>query len=195
MLFTPGAFFRRLSVTGRPRRAATFGHGYRLITAILLGIAASVHFDFLAVSQTSRRIEQLDVPGLTAALATAFTFGCIELISWAIVQLTAWEAAYRGLRLPRPVVARAIDYHAVHLVPPAMIGLATVLGYDWLYRRDGNLAAAWIMPYIYTLAGEVILSAAYLFITYWAAMRNLMYANAAIESDLLATKEHEGSRS
>ncbi|QOV89936.1 hypothetical protein [Humisphaera borealis] len=182
VLFAPRGFFRHLSAIGPTRKSSIFGHVYRLLTSLLLGLAASVHFDFLAVSQTSRRIAQLEVPGLPFAIAAVLTFLAIELISLAVVYLTAWEAGYRGLRLPRPIVARAIDYHAVHLVPPAILGTVTVLAYDWLNRHDGNLAAAWIMTYIYTLAAEVIVSAGYLFVTYWAAMRNLMYANAGVVS-------------
>ena len=32
-------------------------------------------------------------------------------------------------------------------------------------------------PYLYVLGAEVIVAAAYLFHTYWIAMRNMMYAN------------------
>jgi hypothetical protein len=34
-----------------------------------------------------------------------------------------------------------------------------------------------VVFYLYTLSGEVILAAIYLFWTYWIAMRNIMYAN------------------
>jgi hypothetical protein len=197
-LFTPRRFFRGLSVQPLTtsgnliRSSGTFGHTYRLVTAFLLGIAASVHYDFLNVSQTSRDLVRLEIPGLITTLTTALAFLSIEVISLAIVHLTAWEAAYRGLRLPRPVVARALNYHAIHLVPPALLGLGTVLAYDWLNRRDGNLAGEWIMGYIYTLSGEVIVSAGYLFVTYWAAMKSLMYANKQNRSDETITSQATG---
>jgi hypothetical protein len=183
-LFTPRSFFRGLSIPGSTletsrvstfRSSQVFGHVYRLLSAVLLGVTASVHFDFLALSQSPRGLTQ--IPGLTAAIATAFAWVSVELLILAVVRLTAWEAAYRGLRLPRAVVARALDFHAVHLVPPALLGLVTVLAYDALMSRDANLAGEWIMTYIYTLSGEVIVSAGYVFVTYWIAMKNLMYAN------------------
>ena len=58
------------------------------------------------------------------------------------------------------------------------IGLAfvTVIGYVSLYRADvfGPLSAS---RYLYVLCAEVILGAAYLFHTYWIAMRHMLYAN------------------
>lgn len=56
------------------------------------------------------------------------------------------------------------------------MGAATVLGYR-LALHWGWLSGTTGMVYLYVLCGEVIVAAAYLFNTYWIAMRNLMYAN------------------
>ena len=101
---------------------------------------------------------------------------CIFLTRFLASRLTAWEAAYRGLRLPRAVVERALHYHAAHYLPVAVMIFATVVGYQALIRLDPNFDR-FAVRYLYTLCAEVILSAGYLFITYWKGMRNLMYAN------------------
>src|SRR5688500_19760425 len=49
----------------------------------------------------------------------AFAFPLAWFLAWAFLTLTtrlaarlsAWESAYRGLRLPLPVVTRALHYH------------------------------------------------------------------------------------
>lgn len=108
---------------------------------------------------------------------TAIVFCTLIFVNNLAARLTAWEARYRELRLPLPVVLRSLDYHAAHYVPVALLGLSTVVGYRLLhdyrildFRSD--------VPYLYVLCGEVIIGATYLFVTYWTAMRSIMYANA-----------------
>jgi len=91
-------------------------------------------------------------------------------------RLTAWEAAYRGLRLPHPVVQRALHFHSAHYLPVALFVFLTVWGHQVLIHIHPNLDP-FGTRYLYTLCAEVILAAAYLFATYWTGMRNLMYAN------------------
>ena len=102
----------------------------------------------------------------------AFLLGVTRLAA----ALTTWEAGYRGLRLPLPVVLRGMHYHAAHYLPVGLAAAATVLGYQFLLAMD------WISGdtgerYLYLLCGEIVIAAGYLFSTYWTAMRNLMYAN------------------
>ena len=91
-------------------------------------------------------------------------------------RLTAWEAAYRGLRLPRPVVKRALHFHAAHYLPVALLTFLTVWGYRVLIHRFPSMDPSGTR-YAYALCAEVIVAAGYLFSTYWKGMRNLMYAN------------------
>lgn len=178
ILFTPKAFFRRLSTTGRPHRTAWFGFVYRAVAAMMLGVAVAGHLEFQRFGKLELLGAKIELFPLLSVLSMVSLFVVIQALSVVVAGLTAWEAAYRGLRLPKPVVTRALHFHAVHLVPPALVGMLTVLAYAWLARHDPMTAADWIMPYTYVLSGEVIVSSVYLFITYWAAMRSLLYANS-----------------
>jgi hypothetical protein len=104
------------------------------------------------------------------------TLGGISLTINLAARLTAWEAAYRGYRLPHGVVLRALYYHAAHFLPVALVALITCGGYN-LIQRSGDLQMTTGSTYVYVLCGEVIVAAGYLFNTYWIGMRNLMYAN------------------
>ena len=96
--------------------------------------------------------------------------------TWVAVRLTAWEAAYRGYRLPLPVVLRAMYYHAAHYLPVAVVVFVTVVGFAYLWSHK-LVETKSAQTYLYVLSGEVIVAAAYLFNTYWAGMRNMLYAN------------------
>jgi hypothetical protein len=96
--------------------------------------------------------------------------------TWAAARLTAWEAAYRGIRLPLDVVRRGMAYHSAHYFPVALLTLMTTSGYSALLRL-GVWTEQTLPTYMYVLCAEVIIFAAYLFQTYWIGMRNMMYAN------------------
>ena len=74
------------------------------------------------------------------------------------------------------MVRRALNYHSAHYLPVALAAAATVFGYQFLLAR-ANLSPYSATTYLYVLSGEVVFFAFYLFMTYWKAMRNLMYAN------------------
>ncbi len=92
------------------------------------------------------------------------------------VGLTVWEAGYRGLRLPRIAVARGMQYHAAHYEPVALAAMLLVVGFQ-LALRHHLLGASGDLIYIGSLSGLVIVAAGYLFFTYWAMMRKLLFAN------------------
>jgi hypothetical protein len=92
------------------------------------------------------------------------------------VRLTAWEAAYRGYRLPLNVVMRGMYYHAAHYLPVGIIAAATVIVAHYLIDPR-TVTESILKRYLYVISGEIILAAVYLFQTYWIAMRNMMYAN------------------
>jgi hypothetical protein len=98
--------------------------------------------------------------------------GITRLAAW----LTAFEARWRGLRLPLPVVRRGMHYHAAHYLPVAIIATFTAVGYDVLWERQLVSPDSYSL-YFYVLCGEVVVGAVYLFHTYWIGMRNIMYAN------------------
>src|SRR5207248_913754 len=66
-------------------------------------------------------------------------------------RLTTWEATYRGIRLPLPVVLRGLDYHAAHYLPVALITAGTVVAYRIYLARDPYHAALHGNIYLYAL--------------------------------------------
>ena len=160
------------------RRSARFAAAHQFICSILFAIAAYTHAAWAWAGLRSSRptADEQRLAIILIILFTAGTFATFIAVSWIAVRLTTWEAAYRGLRLPRDVVTRAMHYHAAHYLPVALITLATILGYQLLRQINPmiELHGNW---YLYILCAEVILAAAYLFFSYWAGMKNLMFAN------------------
>jgi len=176
VLFTPARFYRSLATRGSRDASARFAQIHWAIASCLFGVAAWLHFDWASSSSSALRIGD-KVPWwgalVLAAGAFAFLVGTIRLAAW----LTNWEATYRGYRLPLHVVQRGLDYHAAHYLPVALAAALTVLAFRLLVARLPLRGIEWGMNYLYVLCGEVILAAAYLFKTYWTAMRNMMYAS------------------
>ena len=79
-------------------------------------------------------------------------------------------------RLPPIAIHRAMYYHAAHYLPVGLVACVTSVGYTLLLAR-GTFGQDTGTVYLWTLCGEVVAGAIYLFITYWAGMRNIMYAN------------------
>jgi len=178
VLFRPTEFYRTLA-TRQPRfgsqRFAAIHWG---VVSLLFATAAYVHFKwYLMMGNLPPGLGVVDHP-LPAVLVLWGITGLLLLITTRVAaRLTSWEAAYRGLRLPTPVVLRGLDYHAAHYLPVALVGAGTVIGYRILL--DHQLVSGFSGPlYLYVLCGEVLVAAAYLFWTYWIGMKNMMYANA-----------------
>jgi hypothetical protein len=173
ILFKPSHFFRHSTTRGSLGPARIFAMTHWFISAVLFSDAARAHWltqDMGAMSF---------VPGAAWIGLIALTFGALALTTRIASSLTAWEARYRGIRLPKTVVLRGLYYHAAHYIPVALVALLTTTGYRLLERTHyfkANALHAY-MTYLIVLSAEVILAAAYLFWTYWAAMRNMMYAN------------------
>ena len=175
VLFRPTHFFRSLPPESDTNKAAQFARIHYGLASLLLGAAALTHFDWFITLGGSRQFQiarQLPLLLLSWAAAYAVLRVTIRLAAG----LTSWEAAYRGYRLPLPVVRRGLHYHSAHYLPVGVTALATVLGYQFLLARY-DLSPYSGTTYLYVLSGEVVFFAVYLFLTYWAAMRNLMYAN------------------
>ncbi|MCS7072341.1 MAG: hypothetical protein NZM00_12615, partial [Anaerolinea sp.] len=95
-------------------------------------------------------------------------------------RLAAWlsslEGAFWGMRLPRSVVARCLQYHTAAYPPVALVANLLVWGYLWLLER-AVLTRATGVAFAFTLSGAVIIAAGYLFGMYLIAMRQIRYAN------------------
>lgn len=183
IIFHPARFYRSITSHGELRNSARFARWHYAITSLFLGGAAFMHgfwaFGFRLFSASSSnqaRMEFFLWMFFGLPLCVLGTYLLLILTTNIASRLTAWEAAYRGLRLPRPVVKRALHYHSAHYLPVALAAFATVFGFLLIIKNfpDVELHSP---KYLYVLCAEVIIAAAYLFITYWKGMRNLMYAN------------------
>lgn len=176
IIFRPRRFFRNSNSRGQIQPAVRFARIHLALSAVLLGGAAWLHWswyqrDIVRFSPPPHWLAMVMLPALCIG-----TYVAMSLLIRLAARLTAWEAAYRGYRLPYPVVVRALCYHTAHFLPVALAALITVFGYTQL-RGRGYFQLTSVTTYLYVLCGLVIVSAIYLFDTYWIAMRNLMYAN------------------
>jgi hypothetical protein len=176
IIFRTSHFFRTSTARGPLREPWRFALLHWGIAAILFGTAAAIHWWWYA-----NYIYFGEYPRLIYVIAgmAVLTFLALWMLTRLAASLTTWEARYRGYRLPRTVVLRGLYYHAAHYLPVALVALATTLANAWLWRRHVfNLARFnYANAYLWCLSVEVVGLAMYLFWTYWAAMRNMMYAN------------------
>jgi hypothetical protein len=175
VLFRPSRFFRALPPHAETNRSSNFARIHDGLSSLMLGVAALAHFDWFITLGGSRQFQiARQLPLLLLSWAAAYVM--LRLTIRLAAALTTWEAGYRGYRLPLPVVRRGLHYHSAHYLPVGFVAVATVLGYQFLLARY-ELSPYSATTYLYVLSGEVGFFAVYLFLTYWTAMRNLMYAN------------------
>jgi hypothetical protein len=176
IIFRPSHFFRTSTARGPLREPWRFALLHWGIAAILFGGAGAIHGWWYA-----KYIDVGDYPPLPLVIAVlaVLAFFALWLVTRLAASLTAWEARYRGYRLPRTVVLRGLYYHAAHYLPVALAALGTTTANAWLWRRHVFTLARfnYANAYLWCLSLEVVGLAIYLFWTYWAAMRNMMYAN------------------
>lgn len=176
VLLRPTAFYSALRARQDTVRSVTFTNWHRLIASALFALAAFGHL--LWILDTSLggidRPLWLDLIALAGAflIILPLMIGVTALASW----LSAIEAKYWGMRLPRPIVRRAMRFHAASYLPVGLLAVAIVWGFRaaMLNRLIPPEKVTW---YLYTLCAAVILSAGYLFRMYWIAMKGMMYAN------------------
>jgi len=177
----PKHFYRTFTVRGPLKPAREFARIHWAIAGVLFGLAVTTHQVWFYY-HISRPIE---FPGGKWAMFAALLLGLTLLSYFGLdvatrfaAKLTTWEATYRGYRLPYPIVLRGLYYHAAHYLPVAIAAALVVEGYQLLLLIEGAaLPINSPIDYLYVLAGLVILSAIYLFQTYWIGMRNMMYVN------------------
>jgi hypothetical protein len=176
VLWRPKRFFRRLTTRTQSKPARRFATVHLILATGLFGFAALGHLNWIMDISSQRWIKLYGFIMSTMPVSVALLFftllGLKKLAAW----LSAIEAKYWGMRLPYSVVLRGLDFHTAHYLPVGILAVAIVWGYRVLlecqivsHRYDAN--------YLYTLCGMVILSAIYLFQTYWIAMKAMMWAN------------------
>jgi hypothetical protein len=173
IVFHPTRFFRSSTSRGPIQPAYRFALIHWWICAVLFGVAAWIHWQSELTPQSFRLQPWIGIPLLCALplLAWLALSGTIRLAA----RLTAWEARYRGFRLPHGVVRRALYYHSAHILPVALVVFFTCAAYRFVLIHWP--LHSFDMIYLYVLCGEVIVGAGYLFYTYWIGMRGWMYAN------------------
>jgi hypothetical protein len=176
VLIRPSHFFRTSTARGPLAPPRRFAFIHWAIASVLFGAAGAAHWWWYANFIYFDTRPPLLAVSTGLAVLTFLTLWGLTILA---AGLTTWEARYRGYRLPKLVVLRGLYYHAAHYLPVAAATLATTLVNVWLWKRHilnlarGNGANL----YLWTLSIEVIVAAMYLFWTYWAAMRNMLYAN------------------
>ncbi|MGA2499327.1 MAG: hypothetical protein ABSH20_16430 [Tepidisphaeraceae bacterium] len=172
-------FFRQLAPRGDMERAARFARWHELLVCALFGLCLTLQLRWMLILPSRYSLTNSAASVVAAVAMVPLIFACVVVLRLATrlaVRLTQWEARYRGLRLPLPVVQRAMHYHAAHYVPVAIVATLTVAGYHLAVALD-VLSELQGPRFLYVLSAEVLLGAAYLFETYWIAMRKLMWAN------------------
>jgi hypothetical protein len=178
VIFRPTYFYRHFDTGQRTSLAPqqfdagrSFARINWLISSILLGFGAASHVVWITDRQGRVGLFWIFVPVLGTGVYL-FLSGITHIAA----RLSTWEGTYRGLRLPLPVVLRALYYHAAHYLPVAILGGITTLALRPLIIADPSDLHQ-INVYLILLSGQIVVSAIYLFITYWAGMRNIMFAN------------------
>jgi hypothetical protein len=173
VIVRPSVFFRTSTARGPLEAPRQFAVIHWALAAALFGAAGATHWWWFAHFIVPG--EWSPVPAIWLGLSV-LTYLSLWGLTRVAASLTTWEARYRGYRLPRNVVLRAMYYHAAHYPPVAAAALATTLANAWLFRQR-VLGLDRANAYLSLLSGEIVVLAVYLFWTYWAAMRNMMYAN------------------
>ena len=172
LIVHPRRFYRTFQTRAPLQNAAGFARIHWTLISILFAITAFYHWDWYRTHILYRRPPS---PLWMAPLLVASYLLIVVTIRLS-ARLTVIEASYRGYRLPLATVLRGMYYHSAHVLLVALVAAVTVLGYRWALRHD-LLDATSSRAYLFVLCVEVVLGAAYLFETYWIAMRNMMYAN------------------
>ena len=185
VVLRPTRFFRSLSTRSATASATGFSRWQLWLLSILFLLAAAFHVAVVFPSVwfwwfvgTARNPIGAGVATLGLIPLSRVVVGTsIWLVTRAAAKLSEIEGTYRGLRLPYPAVLAVLNYHTAAYTPVAVLAVSTTAGY-WLLLRVGVLGYETLVTYLYVLSAEVVLSAGYLFNTYWRAMRATMYANA-----------------
>ena len=180
VVFQPTHFYRTLRTRVGPqqhRAAYSFALRHWFLAGFLVALASGLHYSLTEPIGQSGGLEHrifllfLWVAAITGVAGFAM-MGVTHLAAW----LTAWEAGWRGFRLPRQVVLRGMCYHAADLLPVALAILLIVIANRLLWTL-GALGYDALVIYLIILSAAAVLGAVYLFWTYWIGMRNMLFAN------------------
>jgi hypothetical protein len=176
IIFTTRKFYLNLITRKVTLAAVHFYDFHILLASALFAFAAFGHFIWLirmlGFGQSLSTMMFAMIAVFMAMLVFGLMSGLTKLAAW----LSSLEGHYWGMRLPYPVVLRGMRFHAANYLPVGLLAVGIVWGYR-VMLQTGIVDGRYDDVYLYTLCGVVILSAGYLFRSYWVAMRNMMYAN------------------
>lgn len=172
VIFRPGEFYRTLLVRSFGDLAHRFARIHLAFATVLFMLTILGHSKFL-LEVFSMDGRWLYVIGL---VGTPLLVGIILLLTRLAAWLSAIEAKYWGMRLPYQVVSRGLAFHTAHYLPVGLLAALVVWGFRLLliFQITDHRSDTY---YLYALSAVVLLSAGYLFSTYWIGMRNMMHAN------------------
>lgn len=179
LILHPLGFYKALTPRGDNNRSRKFARIHIFIASLLFALCMVIQLRWIL---SLMGIERERIPwivlgsGIPLLLSTMLFFKILNAMT---VTLTVWESGFRGFRLPRAVVQRAMHYHTARYLPVAVVALGTI---GWFH---GFLAMKWITEelsarFLYILSAEVLIGAGYLFGNYVAAMFRLMRANSEL---------------
>jgi len=184
---SPRGFFKTLALEEHPRsrRFRTFSV---MLLAIISCVAVTLHYNW-AIAFWGFSPLTFSAIGISLAIGAVgakivLLFGL--LLAKPIAWLTTLESNFWGYRMPRPRVQRALDYHAIHTIPAAILILLVVIAHRVLLSLS-IVSGADGITYLYTLSAVTVVCVGYVFYTYTLAMRAIMFANNRVET--LAAKE------
>lgn len=161
------------------RRVARFGQVHRAIAGVLFGAAAAVHLAWMAETRgwvyrwTGWEVAKLCGAGIVLAILGVLLVGAVTRVA---IRLTTTESRFWGMRLPLPVVTRAMDFHAANYLPVAILAIVLTAGFR-LALTLGWLTPLAGVPYLVALSVAVVVGAIWLFESFVIAMRRIRYAN------------------
>lgn len=174
VIVRPTWFFRHLTARrDDPRGAVVFALVHSTVASLLAGVTGAAHFQIISDVSRSTQPE----PWLKIFPFAVLSLILLWLTTWFAARLTAWESAYRGYRLPIETVKRCLMFHAAHYLPVTLVTAAFAVGYLTAVYAGRLDYPTTVTTYLYGLSALVIVTAIYLFWTYWIAMRNVMFAN------------------
>lgn len=175
----PGRFARHMTTRTAANRSRWFAIIQWALATVWFSTAVTLHLNWLERwPRIAQGVPTFLVPVYVAIrlLLPLWIFLAMVIVHRLAVWLTAWEAAYRGLRLPRIAVRRAMHYHAAHYEPVGIVATLLIGAFQWALQHK-MLPPSGDLIYISSLSGLVLVAAVYLFCSYWAMMRKLLYAN------------------
>src|SRR5258706_3495786 len=157
-ILRPRHFYQTLATRRHDQAAARFARAHWALSATLLAGALSIHAFWFQQYQVGPKLP--GGPWIFWIMMSIATYLLLWGTTKLAARLTAWEAAYRGYRLPLPVVLRSLYYHAAHYLPVSIIAFLTVAA-NSLAVHSRWMSEGTAVRYLLILSVEVFLAAGY----------------------------------